>query len=749
MPAAPTALAIDPTGSRITAASTDGTVRVYDLMSGLEVTSFTSRQGHAVAIAYDRDGTTHIALAEGSLRRLDLRAGTTMDRLDAKNISAVGWGPRNDYLATGSSEGIVRVWNAGTGVLAGSREGHDAWVRHVSWDPRGDRLASVANDGSIVLQNPRKAQLLHRWSDGDAPLRTCTWSADGRRIATAGDAGEVVIRLANSGAEVGRIDTGAPVTSIAWSPRDKEVIAVATHRELSLFDAKERIRLASLVGHEGPVRFVAWSDDGARLASVGDDRSLRVWDVDTGRPIVESTTHGAAATAVAFVNGGDQLVTTSIDDMLRLFDAATGDEVALLGGGEDATAIAVAPEGMAFAVAAPDGVSIQDARNGVESVRLAGRSARAVFDELLEPRFFDRLDNLVQSGVAMGVGLTADPDAADAVETLLDKRKRDRSISRAYLALSLGRVGDVERGDELIRLLKDKDVQVRRSSANGLGVLLAGTGDINALKALSRQEKKESDQVTEAFIGLAMARIGGSEATKTLYPKVIESRKSGLPGVIGPPRISLGGLGREQFAALSLGLIGNSNVSPTLLSRLKQTGDHSIQGANAIALGLIGDQRTAPDLHKLLRKTSDPILRGNLAVALGLLRFPPAADDIEEFVLEENHIELLPDAAVGLALIDRPRAISVVLSRLAQDDSSNVQRALFYALGQIGDASAAPAAIDTLTGRATAYIREYAAVALGDLADRTRLAKLARVRADSNYPAETELLLIGSLYPFL
>lgn len=313
---------------------------------------------------------------------------------------------------------------------------------------------------------------------------------------------------------------------------------------------------------------------------------------------------------------------------------------------------------------------------------------------------------------------------------------------RTYFATGLGGIDDELAIELLIALVKDKDTQVRRAAAMAIGSLLHGSGHTPALKALVRQEDKESELFARSLQGLALARIGGTSATRMLAESLVDKPLSGMPNVVGPPRITFGAFGREPYAALGLGLIGHKNASPLLAQRLERANDISLRAVFSIALGLLQDGRAAPAIENVLRETADPSLRGYLSIALGLVGAKGSIGDVEQFLVESNDIELIPGAAIGLALLSRNRVTSVITDRLRQESNSEAQRALLYALGQVGDGEAAALALSFLTDQTIpTYIRASAAQALGELADPKRHPPLWRLRANFNFTLETEHLM--------
>ena len=61
--------------------------------------------------------------------------------------------PARDLLATGGTDGLVRLWHARTGTPLSVCIGHSGTVRDVQFSPDGKQLVSCGSDGAVLVWN--------------------------------------------------------------------------------------------------------------------------------------------------------------------------------------------------------------------------------------------------------------------------------------------------------------------------------------------------------------------------------------------------------------------------------------------------------------------------------------------------------------------------------------------------------------------------------------------------------------------
>ena len=344
----------------------------------------TRQNAKITTVAVSPDGTWLASgSSDGTIRILDAAFGQQRTVLTGHGapVWAVAVSPDGSWLASGSSDRTVRMWDAASGQQQAVLTGHDGRVTAVAAAPNGSWLASGGSDGTVriwdAVTGQQRAVLT---GHGRRSVWAVAVSPDGSWLASGGSDGTVRIWDAVTGQQRAVL-TGhdSPVWAVAVAPDGSWLASGGSFdQEVRIWDAVTGQQRVVLTGHEAPVWAVAVSPDGSWLVSGGSDGTVRIWDVITGLQREALTGHDEKVTTVAVSPDGSWLASGSSDGTVRIWDTVSGQQQAAPTGHEAPVwAVAVSPDRSWLVSGGSDGtVRIWDAVTGLQREALTGHDEK-------------------------------------------------------------------------------------------------------------------------------------------------------------------------------------------------------------------------------------------------------------------------------------------------------------------------------------------------------------------------------------
>ena len=244
------------------------------------------------------------------------------------SVCSVAWTQRGTYLAVGTNQGEVQIWDANkckkvrvmgghrtrVGALAwssstlssGSRDrnilqrdvrapeqftgklvGHKSEVCGLKWSYDDRELASGGNDNQLFVWSANSSHPVLRYGDHTAAVKAIAWSPHQHGLlASGGGTADRCIRFWNTTTDTALscVDTGSQVCNLVWSKNVNEL--VSTHgysqNQIVVWRYPTMSKLATLTGHTLRVLYLAISPDGQTVVTGAGDETLRFWNVFPG-----------------------------------------------------------------------------------------------------------------------------------------------------------------------------------------------------------------------------------------------------------------------------------------------------------------------------------------------------------------------------------------------------------------------------------------------------------------------------------
>jgi WD40 repeat protein len=324
-------------GRRLLTSSFDGTVRLWDSVSGTNILVLRvipeAESGDIASGVLSRDGTKVLTLAKPETLAVghwkssrepqlhDAATGDLLSTISNRFVVSAALSPDHTQIATAGFDTYAGLWDARSGEIQFELRGHEQRVASVSYSSNGSWVVTACWDGNARV-----------------------WQAsNGSRLA--------VLRMPE--------EKGADFAS--FSPDGSRVLTLCDNDDdddLRLWDWRNRPgdAVATFTGHDGSIRDVAWSADGTRLVTAGFDQTARVWETATGRCLHLLPAHTDFVNGVAISPNGRWIATVSGDTTGQIWDLATGENLMeLLWNHFPRTCVGFSPDGNRIVTGTTDG----------------------------------------------------------------------------------------------------------------------------------------------------------------------------------------------------------------------------------------------------------------------------------------------------------------------------------------------------------------------------------------------------------
>jgi WD40 repeat protein len=248
------------------------------------------------------------------------------------------------FLASGSADETVKVWEADTGLCRHTLTGYIGSVLYVDFHKDGDMLVcSGSMDNKIIkvwsINKGGTPTVLRKLTGHTSAVWCAKFSPDGAKIASCSEDEKVKIWSVHSGEQLLELRGHSGKTyCVAWSSDCKFVASGGADHKVHVWDPVTGMQVMKpMERHTDIVGSVVFNTARRFLVSSSHDKTIMIWDLREGHAMWRCTLYGHAdvVKSVSLSPDDKMIVSGSCDRTIRVWEVATQQQVSVLEGHED------------------------------------------------------------------------------------------------------------------------------------------------------------------------------------------------------------------------------------------------------------------------------------------------------------------------------------------------------------------------------------------------------------------------------
>lgn len=369
--------AFSPDARNLISASTDGTVRVWEISTGKELARWSqwALSSTLTALAVSPDGKQIAIGTKAAVWLWDWGTGerpklfAQSERMPAKNaalplwlgVTSLAYSPDANRLAWTNAQGTIFVRELRTknpiltietrpGLGLGSVE------YYIAFSPDSKLVAYLGGGDKIRLWSLAPIQELAPLQTGGGEIKGIAFSPDSRLLAVGSSKGTISVWDLKEGKVRDQFQAVIRgFREMVFAPDSKVLVWLNGVGTISFWSLEKGKTIKEIHGPHTGVLQLAISPDGKQVAVVGESEAIRLWDVDTGKEITFGAGHLCRIPSVAISPDNRLVATGSHDWSIALWEMNTGKlRRKLTGHRAKVQAVTFSPDGKQIASAGND-----------------------------------------------------------------------------------------------------------------------------------------------------------------------------------------------------------------------------------------------------------------------------------------------------------------------------------------------------------------------------------------------------------
>ncbi|XP_064558193.1 apoptotic protease-activating factor 1 isoform X1 [Zonotrichia leucophrys gambelii] len=282
---------------RIASCGADKTLQVFKAESGERLLEINAHDDEILCCAFSADGEfVATCSSDKKVKVWNSRTGQCRcvyeEHSEQVNCCQFNNKSGQYLLATCSNDTFIKIWDLNGKYCRNTMIGHENSVNHCRFSPNDEYVASCSTDGTVKLWEARSGNELksieikdffknadEQPDDVEVLVKCCSWSRNGSMILVVAKNKLLLFDINTCGLLTQVIVSHhSTIQYCDFCPGDELVAIALSHCSVELWNIKSLSKVAYCRGHMSWVHCVTFSPDGSLFLTSSDDQTIRIWE---------------------------------------------------------------------------------------------------------------------------------------------------------------------------------------------------------------------------------------------------------------------------------------------------------------------------------------------------------------------------------------------------------------------------------------------------------------------------------------
>jgi WD40 repeat protein len=260
-------------------------------------------------------------------RMWDASSGKLLNTLDGHKgfVASAIFSPDGSKIVTTSYDNTAKIWDTSSSKLLNTLEGHTSYVHSAVFSPDGSRIVTTSLDNTAKVWDTSSGKLLTTLEGHTSVISSAAYSPDGSKIITGSWDKTAKVWDASSGQLLMTLEGDKYlVNSATYSPDGWRIVTASRDKTARVWYASSGELLMPLEGHTDGISSATYSPDGSRILTASDDNTAKIWDASSGKLLNTLEGHTSYVRFATYSPDGSRILTASVDQTAKVWDALSG-----------------------------------------------------------------------------------------------------------------------------------------------------------------------------------------------------------------------------------------------------------------------------------------------------------------------------------------------------------------------------------------------------------------------------------------